>query len=343
MKPNSTTSSCPVPPKGPRSDRPTVTVIAVCYNHERFVIECLESIRRQTFTDFELIVMDDKSSDSSVALISSWLEQNFPQAIFVAHEVNLGLCKTLNEALSLTSGEFISMIATDDTWLEHKLERQVARLRAQAENVAMVFSDAEQMDEQGNTLPQSFIDAHRPGGVPPDPQRFEQLVDGNFIPAMASLVRRSALTEVGGYDERLSYEDYDMWLRLSDRYLLDFLPGTVARYRIVATSMVRTLFVKPNTRHSYSIYLIHKHWIDSGKLTPAQRARWAEKIFTAAYSLYLANDRRAAHCLRSAARLAPRVRTVLLALSASIGLSRSRAKYLASLFGVREKTAPVQK
>lgn len=321
---------------------PAVTVVAVCYNHERFVVECLESIRRQTFTDFELIVIDDKSSDASVGIISAWIEQHFPQATFIAHQTNIGLCKTLNEALALAKGEFIGLIATDDTWLEHKLERQVARLRELPADVALVFSDAEQMDEQSVTLPESFIQAHRPAGVGED-ARFSQLADGNFIPAMATLIRRSALKEIGGYDERLSYEDYDMWLRLADRYTLAFVPGLVARYRIVSTSMVRTLFVRPNPRHSYSIFLIHEKWIDSGKLSPAQRAQWADKIFTAAYSLYLADDPRAAHCLRRAVRLQPRARTFVLALAASLGLSRSRAKQIGAMVGLGERAAGGQK
>lgn len=335
--------SATLPDQRPVRLAPAVTVIAVCYNHERFVVECLDSIRRQTFTDFELIVIDDKSSDASVELISSWIEKNFPQANFIAHHTNIGLCKTLNEALALAAGEFIGLIATDDTWLEHKLERQVAKLRELPADVALVFSDAEQMDEQGTTLPESFIQAHRPAGAGDDLHCFEQLAEGNFIPAMATLIRRSALKEIGGYDERLSYEDYDMWLRLADRYTLAFLPDIVARYRIVTTSMVRTLFVRPNPRHSYSIFLIHEKWIDSGRLTPAQRAQWAHKIFTTAYSLYLADDPRAAYCLRRAARLQPRARTLLLALTASLGLSRSRAKRIAAIVGVGERAVEGQK
>jgi len=216
-------------------------------------------------------------------------------------------------------------------------------LRALPANVALVFSDAEQMDEQSATLPKTFIEAHRPAGVRPEARRFSELADGNFIPAMATLIRRSALIEVGGYDEDLSYEDYDMWLRLADRYLIEFLPGNVARYRIVATSMVRTLFVKPSTRHSFSIYLIRRKWIRSGKLSPAQRAQWVKAVFSAAYSLYRADDPRAAQCLRFVASLAPRPKTLLLATTASLGLSHARIRQLAARMGVGENPTTAQK
>ena len=69
---------------------------------------------------------------------------------------------------------------------------------------------------------------------------------------MSTLIRRSAIEAVGGYDERLTYEDYDMWLRLAARYEFAWLPGRVARYRIVSTSMVRTIFEKPNANHSHT-------------------------------------------------------------------------------------------
>ena len=322
---------------------PAVTVIAVCYNHERFVIECLESIKRQTFTDFELIVVDDKSSDGSVGVISDWLEHNLPGARFFPHQTNIGLCKTLNEALAIANGEYIGLIATDDAWLPDKLERQVARLQVLPESVALVFSDAEQMDEQGVTLPKTFIEAHRPLGGPVGADMFSQLADGNFIPAMATLIRRTALLSVGGYDEALTYEDYDMWLRLADQYQLEYLPGLVARYRIVATSMVRTLFVNPSPRHSYSIFLLHSKWIGSRKLSAIQRKKWAGKIVAAAHALYVAEDPRAPACLRAAARLAPTAKLWLLALTTALGISRSRAKRLAAMAGLGERKAGAPK
>jgi glycosyltransferase involved in cell wall biosynthesis len=70
---------------------PTVTVIALCYNHERFVLDCLESIRAQTFQDFELIVIDDCSRDHSPQVIANWLAEHYPAARFIRHEVNRGI------------------------------------------------------------------------------------------------------------------------------------------------------------------------------------------------------------------------------------------------------------
>lgn len=310
-----------------------VTVIAVCYNHERFVTECLESIKAQSHQNFELIVVDDRSTDNSPELIAAWMEANYPQGKYLRHKENIGLCKSINEALAISSGKYVNLIATDDVWLPHKIERQLAAIKLLPETTAVLYSDAMQMDEMGTTLHQSFLEAHLPAKHPPSGKIFPALADGNFVPAMAAIIRRDAITKIGGYDEELSYEDYDMWLRLADVYDFEYLPDVVARYRIVSTSMIRTLWEHPTPKHSFSIFTIHKKWIHSPKLTQAQRAQWANKISTAAYSLYVHGDARAPKCLWTAFFLLPSTRTLALAASSSIGISRSVAKKIASLAG----------
>ncbi len=310
-----------------------VTVIALCYNHERFVIECLESIRAQTFQDFELIITDDCSRDSSPELITNWLAQNRPDGIFIRHDENRGLCRTLNEAISHSHGEFLSMIATDDAWEPDKIERQLNLMRLQPSHVAVVYSDAAQVDEEGRPLHKTVIEGHHEGLEPPSGKIFSTLADGNFIPAMATLIRRQAIDSVGGYDEGLTYEDYDMWLRLAQHFDFVFCPGTVARYRIVATSIVRTIFIRPTLNHSYSVFLIHSKSISSNLLTPAQRKRWSKNIWDAAYILYLGNDIRARRCLWVAFWYTKKPRALLLALACSLGISRNTAHRMSLIFG----------
>ena len=94
---------------------PLVTMLAICYNHSRFVINCLESIRHQTYSNVELIVLDDCSTDNSVALINEWIARHAVDCRFVQHRVNAGVCRTLNEGITLARGKYISMIATDES------------------------------------------------------------------------------------------------------------------------------------------------------------------------------------------------------------------------------------
>lgn len=307
-----------------------VTVIAMCYNHERFVIECLESIRSQSFQDFELIVTDDCSHDASPTLIENWLAIHRPEAVFIRHDKNSGLCRILNEALAHSRGEFISMIATDDVWEINKIERQLVSMLAQQEQVAVVYSDAIRMDETGHLFPQNFIENHRLGLKPPSGMIFSDLIDGNFIPAMATLIRRSAIDAVGGYNDSYTYEDYDMWLRLANCYEFIYCDAKVARYRIVSTSLAHTLFNLPTANHSYTSFQIYARWLDSGYLKPTQRRIWINKQWQAAYSLYVHNDKRARSCLWAAALQTYNLKAMLLAATFSLGISRDLAKKLFS-------------
>jgi len=307
---------------------PAVTVIALCFNHARFLTECLDSIAAQTFQNFQLIVTDDCSKDNSAQLIESWLKAHRPASTFIRHSVNVGLCKTLNEALAQARGEFISMIATDDAWEPDKIERQLAVARAAGAGVAVVYSDAFRMDEDGVLLEKNFIDSHTPECTRPSGRVFSELATRNFIPAMSTLIRRQALVDVGLYDERLVYEDYDMWLRLAARHEFVYCPALLARYRIVATSLVRTIFLTPSPHYLHTTYLICMKWLPGSRLNAVQREAWSNRLWDAAYGLYVANDQRASTCLWRAAWYGRKPYAALLALTASMGISRELLRRL---------------
>ena len=103
-----------------------VTVIATCFNHERYVLESLESIRAQTYPNVQLIVADDASTDGSVELIRNWARETATACTFVFHEENQGVCRTRNDALAHARGAYVSSLSTDDVWLPEKLARQIA-------------------------------------------------------------------------------------------------------------------------------------------------------------------------------------------------------------------------
>ena len=141
---------------------PTVSAIALCYNHERFLNDCLESVKAQNYPKLQIIVTDDGSRDASPLLIRSWIERNPSLRVtFLRNERNLGLCKTLNRALSLAQGKYISMIATDDVWEADKLTQQVQAMESLPEKAGVLYSEAFQIDESGSSLPKRFIESHR--------------------------------------------------------------------------------------------------------------------------------------------------------------------------------------
>ena len=224
-----------------RPNLPLVTVWVGCYNHARFVVEALESVRQQTYPNIQLIVWDDCSKDNSVEVIEYWIAKHQVDCTFLKHKINLGICRSLNEALALSHGKYVSGVAADDVWLPTKTATQVGMLERLPEDVGVVYSDAYQIDEGGKLLPEMFIEAHRLLPTMPEGWIFDTLIQGNFIPAMTSLTRRRCLEVVGNYDENLVFEDWDMWLRISRQYRFAFDRIPSAKYRIVATSMVRTM------------------------------------------------------------------------------------------------------
>ncbi|MFN2576732.1 MAG: glycosyltransferase [Pyrinomonadaceae bacterium] len=224
-----------------QSEPPLVTVIVACYNQAEYVEECLESVRQQTYRNFEIVIVDDGSDDNSVAVIRRWLDSSAVEATLIVHSGNLGVCRTFNDSIARANGKYISIIAGDDVYLPQKLETQVELFENLPEAVGVVYSDAWQIDKDGKLLADRFIEAHRPSQSTPQGRMFRSLLAGNFIPSMTTLVRRACYQSVGMYDEVLAYEDYDMWLRISREYEFAFSPLISAKYRVVPNSLVRVL------------------------------------------------------------------------------------------------------
>ena len=201
---------------------PAISVIVGTYNHEPFVEESLDSVRRQSFRDFELIVIDDCSSDGTVDRIRAWSARSDVPITLIVNETNRGICASRNRALARARGKYVSTLSGDDVYEPDKLERQYCAFESYDERVAVVYSDITEIDAHGREVITTRQATPR---VPPEGEVFDDLVEQNFVRAPAVMVRRSALAEVGSYDESLAYEDDDMWLRLADRFEFRFCPG----------------------------------------------------------------------------------------------------------------------
>ncbi len=217
-----------------------MSVIVLCYNQGQYVLKTLESVKAQTYKTTQLVIIDDCSSDDSVATIERWLHENGMDCTFIRHQKNLGICKSLNDALAAANGKYVSMVASDDLWLPDKVAKQVEVMESEPEQVGVLYSDAFQIDKDGQPLPDMFIGAHRKLPEMPQGQILNTLLEGNFIPAMTTLIRRSCYDVVGFYDEQLPWEDWDMWLRLARHYSFLYSPIPSAKYRRHEKSLSRS-------------------------------------------------------------------------------------------------------
>ena len=272
--------STPVPP--------LVTILVTTHNHAPYIEQALDSVLAQDTTDYELIISDDCSQDDSVAVIRAWLARTGAVADFVANERNLGICATHNRALARSSGRFVVSLDGDDWFEPDRVSRQLGFFLEQDDDVAVVYSDARVVAADGSLLGESYLgDDLRSEGLP-DGWVFERMHRSCFLPTMSAMVRRSAIDAVGGYDEELAFEDWDMWLRLADRYRFRFLEGVIANRRELPTSHFFAGF--RTARLQKSVIRIQEKWLDRDEVARAQSARAIRR----AALVVAAEDRRSA-------------------------------------------------
>jgi glycosyltransferase involved in cell wall biosynthesis len=230
-----------------RSDRkewPLVTVFTLVFNTGKYVIETLRSVRNNDYPSIQYIIIDDCSSDGeSASLVQRWIKDNNYPCTFIQHNENMGICKSINEVLQLAQGKYIFGVA-DDLIMPEKIQRQVELLESAPPEYGVVYSDAYLINGDGSPRPGTFIPMHREFANVPEGYIFDALLEGNFIPAMATLVKTECYDKVGHYDESLGYEDLDMWLRISKEYKIMFSDYISAKYRI----------------HEESLHLTKKDW-----------------------------------------------------------------------------------
>lgn len=204
------------------NNSPTVSVICLCHNQAAYVQDAIRSVIGQTYRPLELIVVDDGSRDDSVVKIKEILPQVPPdinlKTLFIRE--NIGNCKAFNRALCLASGAFIIDLAADDWLLPERIAEQVVAFRNASDRVGVVFSDVWLADEQGR--PQRTFYRRNPAGKltesVPSGDIYAELLFRHCICSPGMMMRRDLLQQLGGYDETLTYEDYDFWVRSSRRW-----------------------------------------------------------------------------------------------------------------------------
>lgn len=213
------------------NDKPLVSVIVSCYNHEKYIEECILSVLNQSYSNIELLVVDDGSSDASVDVINGLKEKhNF---YFLAQK-NKGLTRTLNETIAKSKGEYIVPLGSDDVMLPHRISTQIEYIKDKPE-VGICGGNIELIDSDGTLYPES----RQSRDVPFRRMNFEDvfLERKPYVPATTLLIRREALDVVGGFDEDNRLEDLMIELKITKAgYYIDCIPVVLAKYRKHATN-----------------------------------------------------------------------------------------------------------
>ena len=200
---------------------PKVSVIIPTYNAMTYISETVGSVLSQTFTDFELLIIDDGSSDGTV----QWASQIVDPRVKLISQPNHGKPFTNNRGIAHTQGDYIAFLDHDDLWEPTKLEKQV---RCLEDNPAIGLVDTWLFvaDAQGN--PRNKVTTSRAEG-----KVWKQMIEFNSICCGSTpMVRRCCFETVGGFDEKLfPCEDWDMWIRIASRYPFAVVKEPLARWR----------------------------------------------------------------------------------------------------------------
>lgn len=208
---------------------PRVSVVTPCYNAARFVAATVQSIRDQTMTDWEMLVVDDGSNDGSAAIVRAIGDSR----VHVLHQANAGPSAARNAGVAAARGAFIAFLDADDLALPHRLAAQAALLDADPD-LAVVASGYQWIDEHGAVLPAAHswqypfeLNALR-----------DWLFDCPLVPS-ATMIRRDAWEAVGGFETALrGGEDWHFWIRLVfDGWRMAWLKEVVTHYRRLPTGL----------------------------------------------------------------------------------------------------------
>lgn len=198
-----------------------LSVVMAVYNGEKYLKESIESILEQTFTDFEFIIINDGSTDNTLAIINSYADHR----IKIINQQNAGLSKSLNKGIAIATGDFIARIDADDTALPNRLEKQM-RFMAKHPDIVLLGTNANIVDEEGNYLYTSNLERSVN-----HPSIFET---SNPFFHSSVVFRKSIFDKCGGYNEDVihHFEDKLLWAKMLVCGNLANLEEALINYRI---------------------------------------------------------------------------------------------------------------
>ena len=222
-----------------------ISIIIPVFNSEKFIEETLLSVYNQSYKNYQIIIIDDGSTDGSKKIIYKYLRKGIDKYFFQKNKGVLKLCETINTGLNLAEGELVTMLPSDDYWPTYRLAKQVKCF--QDKDVVLVHGKMSIIDENGKFIkyakkpPLNFYARHNfPVG-----SIFKYLLEENFISQPTVLIRRETLIEIGGYlqPEGNYAEDYPTHLELAKKGKFIYIDEpTFAFYRQHSNQMTKTHF-----------------------------------------------------------------------------------------------------
>ena len=199
---------------------PEVSVVIPAYNMATYTVEAVESVLAQTYRDYELLVIDDGSKDGTGEALKI-----FKDKIKYIYKENGGVCSARNLGIKLAAGKYIAFLDCDDNWLPRKLEESLKGFSGS--DIGLVYTDGFIIDKDGK-----ITENVRKPSLSEHP--VDDLLIMNIVFNPSVVVKKSCFDIVGHFDEKMFYAaDWDMWLRISEKYGIIHIKQPLSRYRVV--------------------------------------------------------------------------------------------------------------
>lgn len=226
---------------------PLVSVLMPAYNAEKYIVEAIESILNQTFTDLEFIIINDNSTDSTEKIIEAYSQKD-NRIRYICNPVNLGISKTRNLLINEARGQYIAWLDSDDVAQEQRLQIQFSFLKEN--NYTMVGSSLVIIDKASNAL-----------GWRHYPKPYKEIKNSALLSnpfAQSTVMIESRVAKAFKYNEQLEVcEDYDLWLKIIQEHRVANMPEALTKYRIT-DSQSKTIKLKKTI---FNTLKIKKKWL----------------------------------------------------------------------------------
>ncbi|MBQ0074888.1 MAG: glycosyltransferase family 2 protein [Prevotella sp.] len=229
-----TTRDMGVLKKSPTNETPLVSIIVTSYNYEKYIVETLDSLLRQTYKNYEIVVVDDGSIDSSVDIINSYVSKHENIRLYT-HEgnVNKGLVASMQLAISNSKGCYVAFCESDDYWSENYLEEKV-KIINKYEDVAIISNAIKMFGSEEDIKVRGWVCQHitkllKQGGTPID-LRYNQ--EFNFIPTLSSvMIRKDVLTNLDFNTPIPAWIDFWLYRQILTKHILYFVDKEMTFWR----------------------------------------------------------------------------------------------------------------
>ncbi len=225
---------------------PIVSIITPTYNHENYIADCIKSVIKQTYKDWEMIIVDDGSSDNTLDIAVEFAKSDNRIKVFTQKNIGIfRLGQTYNYALSKATGKYIAVLEGDDIWLPEKLGIQVNELEKDESTVlcwGKAYSSTSDLKQDYQLYPDEDIQNLKYFNNDPTGTAAIKLIYTCFIPALTVVVRRAALQAIGGFIQNyhLPLVDLPTWQQLSLKGKFVYINQPLGRWRIYPNQVTKT-------------------------------------------------------------------------------------------------------